>query len=243
MDIGKAIGFVFEDPEWLKKVAIGAGLALVGVLFTPVLIGLVPLMIIAGYGIQVTRNVMDRAERPLPEWDNWGDLLSLGFKIFVVQLVWALPAIAFSVGSSLPAALAEGSEVEGLLGICSAFCGCLSAILSIALVVVEPVIFFRFARTGGFASGFEFGKIFRLLGQNIANVIVAIIISTVAGFVLVLAGIIAGTLALVIGLIVAVPAAVLLSELIQAHLYGQVGREAEGKEMPPVLPAPSPTEL
>lgn len=243
MDIGKAISFVLEDPQWLKKVAIGAGLGLVGILFTPVLIGLVPLMIVGGYGIQLTRNVMDGIERPLPEWDNWGDLLALGFKIFVIQLIWALPLIILSTASSLPAALADGSDVEGLLAVCSAMCGCLSLIVGIAYALVEPVITFRFARTGEFGSGFEFDRIFRLLGSNIANVIIAIIISGVAAGVLVLVGAIAGTLALVIGLIVTLPVAVFLSELIQAHLYGQVGREAEAKEGTSVLPEPSLTDL
>lgn len=243
MDIGKAISFVFEDPEWLKKVAIGSGLAILGFLFTPVLIGLVPLMIIGGYAIQLTRNVMDGVERPLPEWDNWGQLLSLGFKIFVILLVWSLPLIILSTASSLPAIFAEGSEVEGLLVVCSALCGCLSVILGIVLAVVEPVIVFRLARTGEFASGFEFGKIFGLLGNNIANVIIAVIISAVAGFVLGLVGLIAGTLALVIGLIVTLPAAVVLAELVQAHVYGQLGREAEAKETMSVLPEPGATDL
>jgi hypothetical protein len=243
MDIGKAISFVFEDPEWLKKVAIGAGLAILGVLFTPVLIGLVPLMIIGGYGIRLTRNVMDGDARPLPEWDNWGDLLALGFKIFAIQFIWALPLVILSVASSLPAALADGSDVQGLLAVCSAMCACLSVIVGIAYAVVEPVITFRFARTGQFASGFEFGRIFRLLGSNIANVIIAVIISSVVAGVLVLVGAIVGVLALVIGLIVTLPAAMILGELIQAHLYGQVGREAEAKDQIPVLPEPGSTAI
>jgi len=203
----------------------------------------VPLMIIAGYGIRLTQNVMNGVERPLPEWDNWGDLLALGFKILVIQLIWALPVIILSSASSLPAVLAEGSEVEGLLAVCTALCGCLSALLGIALALVESVVTFRFARTGEFSSGFDFSRIFRLLGSNIANVIVAIIISAVAGFVLVLVGAIAGTLALVIGLIVALPAAIFLAGLVQAHLYGQVGKEAEAKEGASILPEPSSPDL
>jgi len=42
---------------------------------------------------------------------------------------------------------------------------------------------------------------------------------------------IVGTLALVIGLIVTLPAALFLSALVQMHLYGQVGREAEAKSI------------
>ena len=49
MDIGKAISFIFEDPDWLKKVAIGVGLTLLGIIFSVVLIGLIPLIIVTGY--------------------------------------------------------------------------------------------------------------------------------------------------------------------------------------------------
>jgi hypothetical protein len=231
MDIGKAFTFVFEDPDWLRKVAIGVGLILVGVIFAPVLIGLVPLIMVTGYTVLLIRNVMDGAEHPLPEWEEWGDLFMLGLKLAVIQLVWAIPLIILSVGSSIPPALAEGSNAEGALIAISVLCGCLSFIVGIAYALVEPVITFHFARTGEFASGFEFGNIFRLLGDNIGNVIVAVIVSAVAGFIVIILGLIVGVLALVIGLIVTFPAAALLSTLIEAHLYGQVGHEAEAKSV------------
>lgn len=234
MDIGKAITFVFEDPEWLKKVAIGVGLTLLGIIFAPVLIGLVPLMMVTGYRVLVTRNVMDGLERPLPEWDDWGELLVRGLKLFVIQFIWALPLIILSVGSSLPGSLAQNSDVQGLLVTISVCCGCLSALFGIAYALIEPVITYRFARTDKFESGFEFGKIFSDLRDHIGNIIIAVIVNAVAAFVLVILGGIVGTLALVIGLIVTIPAASLLSELIKGHLYGQVGRQAETLSVEPI---------
>jgi len=231
MDIGKSIAFIFEDPDWLKKVAIGTGLLLLGIIFSVVLIGLVPLIIVTGYTVVLIKNVMDGIERPLPEWEDWGDLFVRGLKLFLIQLIWALPLIIVSMGTSLPAALSENSDLQGIWIALSVFCGCLTFILAIAYGLIEPIITFRFARTNEFASAFEFGRIFRLLGDNIVNVIIAAIVSAVAGLILVILGGIVGTIALVIGLIVTIPAAAFLSELIGAHLYGQVGREAEAKEV------------
>jgi hypothetical protein len=231
MDIGKSLTHVFEDPEWLKKVAIGVGLILVGIIFVPVLIGLVPLLMVTGYTVLLTRNVMDGVEHPLPEWQDWGELFMLGLKLFLIQLIWAIPMIILSMGSSIPGGLAENSDVSGLLIALSVLCGCLSFIVGIAYALLEPVITFNFARSGEFSSGFEFGKIFRLLRDNIGNVIIAAIVSAVAGFILVILGLIVGVLALVIGLIVTFPAAILWSEFVKAHLYGQVGREAEAKSV------------
>ncbi len=232
MDIGKAFTFIFEDPDWLKKVAIGTGLTLVGIIFSIVLIGLIPLIIVTGYTVVLIKNVMDGVEQPLPEWDDWGDLFMRGLKLFVILLIWAIPLIIVSVGFSVPAAvLSENPDIQGLWIAISVFCSCLTFVLGIALALIEPVITFGFARTGEFASGFEFGKIFRLLGDNIANIIIAVIIAAVAGFVLVILGGIVGTILLVVGLFVTFPAAAFLSGLIQAHLYGQVGREAEAKSV------------
>jgi hypothetical protein len=231
MDIGRAFTFVFDDPEWLKKVAIGIGLILVGAIFTPVLIGLVPLIMVGGYTVLLTRNVMDRVEHPLPEWEDWGELFMLGLKLFLIQLIWAIPLIVLGTASSIPGALAGDSDVQGILIAFSVLCGCLSFIVGIAYALVEPVITFRFARTGEFSSGFEFGKIFRLLRDNIGNVVIAIIISGVGSGLLVLLGILVGVVALVIGLIVTLPAAALWGEFVTAHLYGQVGREAEASSL------------
>ena len=231
MDIGKALTFIFEDPDWLRKVAIGAGLTLLGVIFLPVLlVGLIPFIITTGYAVLLVRNVMDGVERPLPEWENWGDLFLRGLKLIIILLIWSLPLIFVSLISSLPPALVEeGSDAWGIVTAISLCCGCLSAILSIAYALVAPVLTFRFARTNDFASGFQFGKIFRLLGDNIVNIIIAVIVAFVAGVILFILGGIAGTILLVIGLIVTIPAAVFLSQLVEAHLYGQVGREAEAK--------------
>lgn len=230
MDIGKAFTFIFEDPDWLKKVAIGSGLTLVGSIFSIVLIGLIPLIIVIGYTVLLMRNVMDGVAHPLPEWEDWGDLFVRGLKLFLILLIWAIPLIFVSLGSSLPAALVEeGSDAWGIAMAISTCCGCLTVLLGIAYALIEPVITFRFARTNEFASGFEFGKIFRLLGDNILNIIIAVIVAAVAGVILLILGTFVGAILLLIGLIVTIPAAALLSELIGAHLYGQVGREAEAK--------------
>ena len=232
MDIGKAFTFIFEDPDWLKKVAIGTGLTLVGIIFSIVLIGLIPLIIVTGYTVVLIKNVMDGVEQPLPEWDDWGDLFMRGLKLFVILLIWAIPLIIVSVGFSVPAAfLSENYDIQALWIAISVCCGCLTFVLGIAIALIEPVITFRFARTGEFASGFEFGKIFRLLGDNIANIIITVIIAAVAGFVLVILGGIVGTILLVIGLFVTFPAAIFLAALVEAHLFGQVGREAEAKSV------------
>ena len=40
MDIGSAFTFVFDDQDWIKKLAIGGGILLLAFVLSPILIGL-----------------------------------------------------------------------------------------------------------------------------------------------------------------------------------------------------------
>jgi len=226
MNIGEPFTFVFQDPEWPKKLAIGAGLILLGAIFSPVLIGLAPLLVVLGYGVAVTRNVMNGVERPLPEWGDWGELLVQGLKLAAILLIWSLPVLALSLFSSLLQALAEEGSQSSLVALGLLCCPSLTVILGIACALVIPVLTFHFARTGEFASGFEFSEIFRLLGERIGHVVVAVLVSAAGRAVLLILGVVVGLLALGVGLLATVPAAAFLTQMAQAHLYGQVGRGA-----------------
>ena len=77
MDYAKALTFLWEDPRWKEKVAIGTGVMLVSGLLMPVLIGFVGILIVMGYGVRVLQNVRDGNQYPLPEWDQWSEDLAL----------------------------------------------------------------------------------------------------------------------------------------------------------------------
>ncbi len=72
MDIGRAFTFVGDDPKWVQKLLIGGGLFLLGYLTSIILIGIPIFLIVLGYLVQVTRNVIGGQDRPLPEWNDWG---------------------------------------------------------------------------------------------------------------------------------------------------------------------------
>ena len=97
MDYAKALTFLWEDPRWKEKIAIGTGVTLVSGMLMPILIGIVGIFIMMGYCIRVTENVRDGNPYPLPEWDQWSEDLARGFKLFVVTVVWALPALLLSL--------------------------------------------------------------------------------------------------------------------------------------------------
>ena len=97
MDIGSAFTFVFDDEEWIKKVAIGGGIMLAGLILTPILIGLALFLPIGGYMLETLRNVRDGQARPLPEWTDFGDLFMKGLMLFIIGFVYNIPTLILGI--------------------------------------------------------------------------------------------------------------------------------------------------
>ena len=77
MDIGRAYTFIMSDPKWIAKVLIGAAVSLVPILN----------LALYGYALDVVKRVYQGTDLPLPEWDDFGLLLSAlaGILTFVQQ--------------------------------------------------------------------------------------------------------------------------------------------------------------
>lgn len=225
MDFGKAFTFMFEDPDWLRKLGIGTLVGLVGILFSPILIGLIPLIMLMGYSLDTLRNVMDGKEHPLPEWDDWGGFLGRGFKLCAAFFVWALPALLMVIPLSIGSALTDQTNAGGLEAVAALLiiCGsCLMIVWGLFIALISPAIYVRIARTDRFSAAFEFGKLWAFTRDNLGNIIIAIVLIWVAGLIAaVIAGL--GVIAIVIGLLVTIPFANLWQYLVQAHLFGQIG--------------------
>lgn len=223
MDFGKAFTFMFEDPDWLRKLGVGTLVGLVGILFSPILIGLVPLIALLGYTLDVLRNVANGYERPLPEWQDWGGFLARGFKLFAAFLVWALPAILIGIPLSIGSALADQNSggMGAIAAILIACSSCLLILWGIFLTLLSPAIYVRIAQTDRFAAAFEFSRLWAFTRDNLGNIIIAILLTWVAGLI---ASIVAplGLIALIIGVLVTLPFAMLWQYLVQAHLFGQI---------------------
>lgn len=224
MDFGKAFTFMFEDPDWLRKLGIGTLVGLAGILFSPLLIGFIPLIMLLGYTLDTLRNVMDGRGRPLPDWEDWGGFLKRGFRLCAALFIWALPiiliALPLTVGGTLTDQNSSGTEAVGAILItCSS---CLLLLWGLVLALFTPAIYARVARTERFASAFELGKLWSFTRDNIGNVVIALLLTWVAGLI---ATVIAslGIIALGIGLLVSIPFANLWQYLVQAHLFGQIG--------------------
>jgi hypothetical protein len=242
MDFGKALTFITDDPRWTEKVAIGAGVVIVSMALSPILIGIVGFMALSGYAIRLLQNVADGQTFPLPEWNQWTDDIVRGLKYMGVGLVWALPVLILAIPNAIGSSLLDtrGSETAAAIGVIILFCGaCLTIVYCLFLAVVTPGYTIAFARDERFGSGLHFREILEWTWRNIGQVVVVALVVVFGAFGLLMVTGIVGLILCFVGVFITVPLAVLIISLFQYHLYGQL---ASTFPMSPVAATPSPLD-
>ncbi len=203
MNFGKAFSYIFDDPRWLEKIII------------PILYSLIPVvgwMVLLGYVMRTTRNVADGVELPLPECD-FGDDLALGFKLFVVNLVYAaVPMLLMLLILPLGFAVDNSASAPVLPIIAVILISLVLMLYSLVWGILMPIIQAHVSVKGTISSGFEFKTIFGMLTKNIG------------AWLLVFAGLILASIIAPLGSIAFFVGAFLTSmygQLLTAHLAGQ----------------------
>lgn len=223
MDIGSAFTYMFDDQDWIKKIAIGGGIMLAALILTPILVGLALFLPLSGYMIDTLKNVRDGRPTPLPEWTNFGDLFSKGLMVFVIYLVYNLPSILLTcVTIGISAATASPDldpDVASMLGIVSACTNCVQFIVSLLSNALLPAALIRYAQFDSLGAAFQFGEIFNFIKNNIGDYVIVVLLGWVAGLV---AGF--GVILCIIGVFFTF----FWSTLVLANLYGQLARKASG---------------
>jgi hypothetical protein len=243
MDYARALTFLWEDPRWKEKLTIGTVVMLLSLALTPVLIGIVGILIVMGYGVRVLQNVRDGQQYPLPEWDQWSDDLSRGFKLAVVSLVWALPAVLLSIPIVMGGVMmgfGDENASDFLMGIGGLTFGlgyCLVFIFGLFYALVTPGFTVWYARNEQISDGLKLTEIWQWTRSNLGSVILVMLAYLVASFIISTVASIAGVLLCVIGLIVTVPLGTLATYLYQYHLIGQLAYK-ERTGTPFYTPAP-----
>jgi len=220
MDYGKSFTFVFDDEEWVQKLLIGG------------ILGLIPIvnLVVIGYGLQVLKNVAAGMEKPLPNWDDFGDYFVKGVMSALGGVVWALPLIFLSIVMGIISAV-TGSGVDAEyfsapLSICMSGFGCLSGLYGLFLAAVMPAVITKYAVSGEFGAMFRFGEIFKYITSNLGPYIVALLLTLVAQFI---AGF--GVILCVVG----VAFTQFWAMLVGNHLLGQVYHASETTSLEPAI--------
>jgi len=215
MDIVKAYTFIPKDEKWISKILIGAVISLFSFL-------VLPIFLVYGYQLAVTRRVMKGEVNPLPEWENWGELLMDGLKIFVAIIIYALPIILLSICSTIVGAVVEDETVGTITGIVM---GCVGALYGIFLAFVVPALNITYARTGDFGAMLRLGEVFAIVRENVVDILLTIVAGFVAGllfFIIMLVSVIT-----ICGPIILTFVWPVWYGVANGHLYGQIGAKSK----------------
>jgi hypothetical protein len=226
MEIGKAFTFVNEDEAWIKKLAIGAVLILLSFL-------LLPIFAVIGYQIRIIRNVIDGRERPLPEWEDIGQMFMDGLMLFVAGFVYALPIILVSACAGIvnSATADAAGNMTGLGIVVTIASSCLGLLYGLAMALIVPALYIQYARVGEFGALFRVGEIIAIARQNLVDFIIVLLVNMVGSFVVSLASVIA--IITICGPIIVSLAGTAWVMYAVGHLYGQIARKASDKMMAP----------
>jgi hypothetical protein len=227
MDIGKAFAFVFEDENWIIKILLAAAILLLGIVFSWVFLIplIVALVLLGGYSVEITRRVIKGNPELLPEWEDWGSLFSDGIKVWIIGIVYALPAIVVGICFGLVAGLVSDSS-EGLSAFLSVVLSCFNLLWAILVSLVLPAAVAFYVDYDDLSAAFRFNEIFALVSDNLKTYLITWIMSWVAQFVGSLGSLVCG-----VGILVTAP----YGMMVTGNLYGQAYLEATGQAAEDVI--------
>jgi hypothetical protein len=191
MDIGRALSYVFDDPEWFNKLAICAIVTVASMLLTPFLIGLLGWAALLGYTVDLMRNVRLGQRNPLPRWDDFNRFVSQGANVLVAAVVYSLPNLVLGCVSTV----VTQNMGSGLVGstLVLGFSCCLFPLLLIYNLVTVPMLALgigRYAEDPRVNVFFEFSFLFDTLRQHLDVLVQWWLAAIVADIVFVVLGVI-----------------------------------------------------
>ncbi len=215
MDYGASFGFVFKDPDWIKKLAIAAVIVLVGIITLG--LAFIPLV---GWMVAITRRVIRGEEPALAEWADFGALLMDGLKVVAVGIVWAIPLILIVGCLSGIGVVAANQDQSGTFSlILQILNACVTLPYSLVLALLLPASIGEIADHGQLGQALNPANAFKMVRANLGGYIIAVILAGIAGSIL-------GTVGVIVCVIGVFPAYA-YATAITGHLYGQAYRVAQ----------------
>ena len=188
-DLKQIFMFPFKDADARKYLLVG-GLVSIAAFFIPVL----PYLVLFGYAAILARQVLRGEEPRMVPWEDWGEMLKDGAKLFGVRMIFTLPILILAtplmIGGIAMPFIAEGmnsGEVDTFIAIFTVIMMgsmCILIPLSIPLALIIPAAEMHVVGNNDFAAGFRFKEWWPILRANLGGFIVAFGIYYIASFVL-----------------------------------------------------------
>lgn len=215
---GEALRFPLAGDDGVKSILIGGILGLLGVL-------IIPIFLVQGYTVRVLRVALEGGE-DAPAFDEWGDMLVDGIKLFVIGIVYFLPpfllmliSIFAFVGVASVSTAAAGepnpSAVAGA-GILGLLLMAVTVILFFLAAYVLPAAAANFARHDDLGAAFDFRTV--IDAAFTADYFVAVVFAILVGM---LVGIVSVVLSIIIVGLILIPFLSFYAQVATYYLFGR----------------------
>ncbi len=197
----RMLAFPFRDPNWTKKLGIGF-LLMISSLAVP----FIPAWIATGYCYRIMRRILvENGEPSLPEWDDWGGLLSDGVKFWGVSILYSLPMLLFLFAGAvmmlvpvlLSVLISTNRNLQTqweifpylLLGLLIGFALIfLGLLIGSALSLFQQAGLSHMARKGEFKAAFEIKGYWPILRAGLGPFLAVLLLASLFGAVIMMVG-------------------------------------------------------
>ena len=206
MKYSRAFSYVFEDKDWLTKILIAG------------LISLIPVVgqfYLFGWMIEIMRRVKAGRQDILPT-THFSYFLTIGLKMFVVCLIYAIPLIIITFVISLLSTrykTYDGNSFTIVVSSMGFFGNLITLLVQICVAFLSTYGTIKLAQTDQIRSCLDFKDAFNTIKDNLALFIIVELLMIVAGII----GS-AGAILCIIGVIFTAPYGI----AINGHLLGQL---------------------
>lgn len=186
-DLKEIFFFPFKDEAARKNLLIGTLIFLIGMII-PVL----PVILITGYAVQVSKRVLNGESLQMPSWEDWSSLFKDGLKLFAIRMIYSLPLLIIAIplmlsliGLPIFLETAEGQNQDALFAIFMVVIMgglCILIPLSLPLAVIIPAAEMHAIEQDNFSAAFQFKNWWQVLRANLGGFIVAFVIYYLATF-------------------------------------------------------------
>lgn len=175
--------YPFQTPDWKNKFLIGSL-----VVFASYIIPIIPLLALYGYAAQIMRRIIvENGEPFLPEWDDWGKLMTDGLKLLGAGLVYSLPglillcggyAMMFGMVFSTSLWAESGDEIlPGLMGLFGSLgffaCFGLGMVLFLVAYIFLPPAVGHLIATDQFGAAFRWQEWWPIFRANLSGFLIS----------------------------------------------------------------------
>ncbi len=212
----EAFRFIVRDPRWLSKIALGA-------VFSFLSVFIIGAILVQGYLLLMAERVARAEPLPLPEWEDFGEIIRQGVSSFLLGLLLALPIILlylliFPLYLGAIGLLTGGSQAQvmgiGLMTL-AGLAGLLIIPIAIMIAIIGPAAHAQLIlHNGDLAAGLRFQEALRFIGRHKGQYAAAIALSFAVMSIFVWVGYIACFIGAFVTQFVA--------QLFQYHLIGQL---------------------